>query len=427
MIEAWSSRLRGGRLEVADAIAAQARELLGDFAVISMEVRVLRHQPASLPAWRVVAASEPSKSVVADIADLAGDLLLFGPKQGAIERAAQLLDREGIAREAWGVEPYLSWSDQMRRRAVLIPVTVTLAATTVGIALGYLCATIFGRSTAGVVAPLCVIAGGVLLMVVAATLQIGARQRAVKVTALAILIVGIVAVLCGPTWAATMLGQPWVSPAALGVVLLVLAIQALVGVRAYARMRMSASKFPIAVVLAALGLTLFVLILNVPIALFYNAARELQLIGTTSWGTVLGTGVVFAGALLAATLSAWWALARWRSYATLFRMRLLLGLLATGFFAFFAFITLGVSITDGQLAREGGYGTQAHAEWMFPVCIADPKTNAEHTPLWLMGTDGRTTVLFDRSRMTGQSPAKSFPHYLDASRQLKYVDADIRC
>ena len=65
---------------------------------------------------------------------------------------------------------------------------------------------------------------------------------------------------------------------------------------------------------------------------------------------------------------------------------------------------------------------------MLPVCIYDPQTTAEKTPLWLVGTDGETSVLVDRSKMTrAKKSANGYPRILDADRELTYVEIDEHC
>ena len=424
VIEAWTSRVRGGKLEVADAAAAQARELLRDFSVVSVEAHARNHSPMLLPAWKVVAEPTLSKGDAAIVAERTDGYLFFGPLNVAQTRVARLFEGTGVDAGSWSLQRYESWSEQMRRRETLIAILIALGAAAVGMVVGFL---LTSSSTVSTLAALYLAAGGAVLMVVIASVGARLRQRLVKALALGLLLVGVAAALCGPTLVTTRSGQWWVSPGALTVVIVALVVQAFVTSRTYARMRLATSRLPVTVVLTALGLTAFVLVLNLPITLFYEAAGELQLVGTASWGTVIGTGWVFAAAVVLAAVSAWWGLSRWRSYATLFRARLLLGVFTTGMFAFFAFLTLGASITDGQLARDGAYGTGPHLVPTYAVCIADPRSPNEHTPLWLLGTSGRTTVLVDRSRMTGAKPAGEFPHDVDINRPLQYVDAHQSC
>ncbi|SEA34173.1 hypothetical protein SAMN04515680_0073 [Leifsonia sp. 21MFCrub1.1] len=326
------------------------------------------------------------------------------------------------------MKPYESWSQQIRTRKIAVPVATVLGFAALGILVGYFLAgesrdlrMLFVPAIAWMVA-------GTALLIIASVIKIRSKAQRPNRIAVAVLYVGVAAVMCGTTLSAVAVGSVWASPAAVGGVLIALLIQSLIGTPVVERIRMGTFRIPATVILTAIGVTLFVVVLNLPIALFYNAAGSLQLVGTASWGVVIGTGFLFTAAVVLACLCAWVALRRWRNFATLFRPRLLFGLVATGMFVFIAAALLGNNIGDGLEARQGKYGSQWGREYMMPVCIHDPRTDAEKTPLWLVGTDGETTVLLDRSRMTGaKKPATKYPHYLDANRELTYVEVNEGC
>ncbi|WP_157696859.1 FUSC family protein [Leifsonia sp. 21MFCrub1.1] len=428
VIEARTSRLRGDPVEVADAFAAQARAILSDFAVTSIEAQAAAGTPSTLQAWQV----HPQPDVPVDesriVRELASGRLYFGERSGAETWARQILREAEVSDASWQVKPYESWSQQIRTRKIAVPVATVLGFAALGILVGYFLAgesrdlrMLFVPAIAWMVA-------GTALLIIASVIKIRSKAQRPNRIAVAVLYVGVAAVMCGTTLSAVAVGSVWASPAAVGGVLIALLIQSLIGTPVVERIRMGTFRIPATVILTAIGVTLFVVVLNLPIALFYNAAGSLQLVGTASWGVVIGTGFLFTAAVVLACLCAWVALRRWRNFATLFRPRLLFGLVATGMFVFIAAALLGNNIGDGLEARQGKYGSQWGREYMMPVCIHDPRTDAEKTPLWLVGTDGETTVLLDRSRMTGaKKPATKYPHYLDANRELTYVEVNEGC
>lgn len=428
VIEAWTSRLRGEQLEVSDAFAAQAQAILIDFVIVSIEANSTTGAPTKLDAWQVQAQPNASKDDSRTVRSQASGRLFFGTRRDADRWAERLFKHVDVPIGSWHVVQYASWPQQIRTARVAIPVAGALASAVVGVVGGYL----LGGQTRdpqnlGALS-LAWMLGGVAFLCAATVLQIRSKPLAPNRVAVVLLYTGFGALICGTTLLGIVVGSAWASPAAIVGVVTALAIQAVIGTPVFARMRMTGLRVPTTVILTAIGVTLFILVLNVPVALFYNAAGALQLVGTASWGVVIGTGFLFGGFTVGAVLCAWFALHRWRSFATLFRPRLLIGLVGTGSFVFLATAFLNHSISDGTAARHGEYGTDGPSEYMVSVCIHDPQTTAEKTPLWLLGTDGETTVLLDRSKMTGaKSPATDYPHLLDANRELTYVDVDEGC
>jgi len=428
VVEAWTSRLRGDRQSVAEATIAQAREVLSEFTITRMEVNVSQHSPAPRPTWKVVKTKELPKAEGTAFTRTFGGLLIYGDKKDAERRVLQMMTSTTLTRDTWTLERHHSWSEQLRQRQTVAPILVTLAAAVLGITFGMLAAPDVSNVAEAFWPTLILTLGGASFMFTGAIIQIANTTRRRAITALAFLLIGIVALLCGATILGNATGHWWISSAMLGLVVVAMLIQGTFGSSVFARMRMSAFKLPIAVILGAVGLTALILALNIPLASFYLAVGAPELIGRASWGTVITTGVWFTAATAIAVTAGAIGIVGWRRHATLLRPRLVGGALVAALFAWFGFTLLGVYINDGNLAREGSYGSAAHAEWMFPVCVINPQTAEERTPLWLLGTDGQTNVMLDRTQLTNKTgKASQYPHYLDIGRPLKYVDADQTC
>ncbi len=428
VIEAWTSRLRGEQLEVADAFAAQAQAILSDFVIRSIEADAKTGAPATLDAWQLQSQPDASKGDAQKARDLAGGRLYFGDRADAVRWASRLLRDADVPSESWHVTQYTSWSQQIRTASFAIPVGLALASAVIGMVGGFVLGGEGNDSSVLPIPSLTWMLGGVVFLVAATVRQLGSTPPASNRLAVILLYLGLAALLCGTTQLGIVVGSAWASPVAVVGVVVALLFQAMIGTPVFARMRMTGFRVPTTVILTAIGVTLFILVLNVPLALFYNAAGAFQLVGTATWGVVIGTGIPFGAAIVLAVLFAWFALHRWRNFTTLFRPRLVFGLLATGMFLFIAAAFLGRNISDGQLARQGEYGTDGLSEYMLPVCIYDPQTTAEKTPLWLVGTDGETSVLVDRSKMTrAKKSANGYPRILDADRELTYVEIDEHC
>lgn len=437
---AFSRRLFGDGQSLAVAAEAEFRIALNDVVFRSCTVSVLDSRFEGASGWTVAPTRDATSTERQRVRQIGRANFVFADHEEALRRFSVAMGARGLRDECWSLDPVNDKAlgdpaleaNRRSRRGAFVVLSTSIA---IGVAVGMALPNVFGYRLDNSLTPnpgLAVgwIAAVVGLVVAIANIHDDASKRRRRLAAALVLLMLIFAAGLG-TAALTYITTPpvyWLVPTVIASAIIATTFQRRFGAIVATRLRLSPIRLPIALVIGAAGVTLIVLGLNLPMAVFYLGTNRPQLIGTTTWGITLLTGFPFVALVTATVVLLWIAVAGWRRKANLLGAWAVPTTLTAILLATLAVRILAGFAAEGSLVVEGDYDP-SRLESLYSVCMDDPNDAGSY---WLLGTSGRTTVLVDRrpfiARSERREPARADdPKLVDDSQPLRYVEPNADC
>ena len=421
--------------QIVEAVRSDMDFILGDIDARVLGIRVLVSSPGEGAEWVVATSETASERERRTIERHVSGLHLYGSRDEVGARVNGSLAKVGIRGNSWSLRaaenPLAIFAMPSNRRA-FISVAIALTA---GIVSGGAFPQFFGyhfapnRGDLGIT----LVAIAILLVAGAAgwLLSIGKPSRArVRFALGAILMMMALSLAVCAAFITTSTAW-WVAPIAVAVILVLAILQVLCGSLVMGWVRATRLRIPFGLVLTVVGVTALIAAFRTPMAMYYIGAGAPELIGTESWGVSVLAGGVFVLMVAIALAAAMFAVAGWRQRASQWVPRVVIPTFAAFVLAVTAGSGLAAMYSSGAQLAHGDY-TLGSSVGLYPVCVLEPTSSREHGEYWLVGTDGRTSVLFDRSRDVARAEGREPrpvrpPIYVDIDKALRHVRSSEHC